>query len=111
MQESGCRQRLYPGLCDWERCAAAPGCGGLVASAKEARELRRELGEGFAIVTPGVRPAGTAAGDQARVVTADRRHCGRSHPSGRRTPNLEATDPAKAAAAIVAEIERAAAAD
>ena len=49
--------------------ARSAGCGGLVSSAKEVRELRRELGEGFAIVTPGVRPAGTAAADQARVVT------------------------------------------
>ena len=45
------------------------GCGGLVASAREARELRRELGDDFAIVTPGVRPAGTSADDQERVLT------------------------------------------
>jgi orotidine-5'-phosphate decarboxylase len=45
------------------------GIGGIVASAHEARSLRRNLGEGFAIVTPGVRPAGTDAEDQARVVT------------------------------------------
>ena len=49
--------------------ARSAGCGGLVASAHEARELRRELGEGFEIVTPGVRPAGAAVGDQARVLT------------------------------------------
>ena len=49
--------------------ARSAGCGGLVASAQEARELRRELGEGFEIVTPGVRPAGADLGDQARVVT------------------------------------------
>src|SRR5215469_5694568 len=49
--------------------ARSAGCGGLVSSAKEVAELRRELGEGFAIVTPGIRPAGSTAGDQARVVT------------------------------------------
>src|SRR5271169_998089 len=51
--------------------ARAAGCRGLVASAQEAQELRRKLGEGFAIVTPGIRPAGSAAGDQARVVTPE----------------------------------------
>ena len=83
------------------------GCGGLVASAKEAGELRRELGEGFAIVTPGVRPAGSAAGDQARVVTPrDAIAAGASHLVVGR-PIIEAADPAKAAAAIVNEIEAA----
>lgn len=87
--------------------ARSSGCGGLVASAKEAEELRRELGEGFAIVTPGVRPAGTSAGDQARVLTPQAAiAAGASHlVMGR--PILEAADPAKAAAAIVSEIEMA----
>jgi orotidine-5'-phosphate decarboxylase len=83
------------------------GCGGLVASAKEAGELRRELGEGFAIVTPGVRPAGSAAGDQARVVTPrDAIAAGASHLVVGR-PIIEAADPAEAAAAIVSEIKAA----
>jgi orotidine-5'-phosphate decarboxylase len=45
------------------------GCHGLVASAHEATSIRRSLGEGFPIVTPGVRFAGGDVGDQARVVT------------------------------------------
>jgi orotidine-5'-phosphate decarboxylase len=49
--------------------ARMAGCTGIVASAHEARSLRRNLGDGFAIVTPGVRPAGAEVGDQARVVT------------------------------------------
>jgi orotidine-5'-phosphate decarboxylase len=87
--------------------ARQAGCGGLVASAKEAGDLRRELGEGFAIVTPGVRPAGSATGDQARVVTPrDAIAAGASHLVVGR-PIIEAADPAKAAAAIVREIEAA----
>lgn len=87
--------------------ARQAGCGGLVASAKEAGELRRELGEGFAIVTPGVRPAGSAAGDQARVVTPrDAIAAGASYLVVGR-PIIEAPDPAKAAAAIVSEIDAA----
>ena len=85
------------------------GCGGLVASAKEVKELRRELGEGFAIVTPGVRPAGSAAGDQARVVTpADAVAAGSTYLVVGR-PILDAPDPAKAAADIISEIEMVAA--
>jgi orotidine-5'-phosphate decarboxylase len=83
------------------------GCGGLVASALEARELRRELGEGFPIVTPGVRPSGTAVGDQARVVTPhDAIAAGSTYlVIGR--PILDAPDQTKAADAIVREIEAA----
>lgn len=85
--------------------ARAAGCGGLVSSAKEVAELRRELGEGFAIVTPGIRPSGSVAGDQARVVTPrDAIAAGATYlVIGR--PILEAPDPAKAAAEIVREIE------
>lgn len=49
--------------------AHAAGVKGIVTSAHEAKSLRRNLGEGFPIVTPGIRPAGTDAGDQARIVT------------------------------------------
>ena len=87
--------------------ARQAGCGGLVASAKEAGDLRRELGEGFAIVTPGVRPAGSATGDQARVVTPrDAIAAGASHLVVGR-PIIEAADPAKAATEIIHEIEAA----
>jgi orotidine-5'-phosphate decarboxylase len=49
--------------------ALTSGCQGVVASAREAAELRSELGKHFLIVTPGVRPAGRDHGDQSRVVT------------------------------------------
>jgi orotidine-5'-phosphate decarboxylase len=43
------------------------GVDGLVASAAEAAMVRRTVGAGLILVTPGVRPAGAAAGDQKRV--------------------------------------------
>ena len=49
--------------------ALAAGCDGVVSSAHEVRNLRAKLGNEFLAVTPGVRPAGAAHGDQARVVT------------------------------------------
>ncbi len=49
--------------------AMVEGCHGFVASAQEAAALRRQFGDDFVIVTPGVRPSGAGHGDQARVVT------------------------------------------
>jgi orotidine-5'-phosphate decarboxylase len=80
------------------------GCQGIVTSAREARAVRAKLGEGFAIVTPGVRPAGTAVGDQVRVVTpAEAIAAGASHIVVGR-PITEAADPAAEARAILGQI-------
>ena len=49
--------------------AAVSGLDGVVCSALEAQDLRRERGDGFCLVTPGIRMAGDDAGDQRRVVT------------------------------------------
>jgi orotidine-5'-phosphate decarboxylase len=87
--------------------ARKAGCGGLVASAKEAPELRRELGNDFAIVTPGVRPAGSAPGDQARVLTPREAIAAGATYLVVGRPILEATDPSQAADALVREIEEA----
>ncbi len=45
------------------------GLDGVVCSALEAPVLRREMGTDFRLVTPGIRPAGSAAGDQTRILT------------------------------------------
>ena len=45
------------------------GLDGVVCSAQEARMLRETLGQDFALVTPGIRPAGSNADDQKRIVT------------------------------------------
>lgn len=51
------------------RLAHAQGLDGVVCSAHEAALLRRAFGAGFTLVTPGIRPEGAAAQDQARVMT------------------------------------------
>jgi len=84
--------------------ALANGCQGVVASAREASTLRAELGDKFAIVTPGVRPAGTHIGDQVRVVTpAEAVASGASYIVVGR-PITEAADPAAEARAILSQI-------
>ena len=51
------------------RLAQSQGLDGVVCSAQEAHALRHALGASFKLVTPGIRPAGSAAQDQARVMT------------------------------------------
>jgi orotidine-5'-phosphate decarboxylase len=51
------------------RLAQANGLDGVVCSAQEAAALRAACGPGFKLVTPGIRPAGSTAHDQARVMT------------------------------------------
>jgi orotidine-5'-phosphate decarboxylase len=84
--------------------ALSNGCKGVVASAQEAAALREEFGRNFAIVTPGVRPAGSGSQDQARVVTpAEAIGAGASHIVVGR-PITEAFDPAAEARAILGQI-------
>jgi orotidine-5'-phosphate decarboxylase len=89
-----------------ERAAQARDIGvdGLVCSAEEAAKVRGIVGASFALVTPGIRPAGAEAGDQKRIATpaaaiaagADYLVVGR--------PIIAAADLKAAAEAIVAEI-------
>lgn len=51
------------------RLAVGSGLDGVVCSARETALLRRELGQDFLLVTPGIRPAGDSAQDQKRVAT------------------------------------------
>ena len=51
------------------RIAKESGAEGVVCSALEAGQIKRECGESFATVTPGIRPAGSELDDQHRVMT------------------------------------------
>jgi len=51
------------------RLASESGLDGVVCSPQEVGLLKREIGQKFCLVTPGVRPAGAAIGDQQRVMT------------------------------------------
>ena len=106
LQEVGVSASLRDQVCRLGALAIRQGCAGVVASALEAPALRSELGRNFLIVTPGVRPAGSAKGDQARVVTpAEAIAAGSSHIVVGR-PITGAPDPAKAARQIVEEMSQ-----
>jgi orotidine-5'-phosphate decarboxylase len=80
------------------------GIDGLVCSAEEAPKLRDIAGPGMVLVTPGIRPAGGAAGDQKRIMTPARAiEAGADYLVVGR-PILEAGDPKEAAERIVSEI-------
>ena len=83
------------------------GFDGIIASGHEAATVRAAIRGDFLIVTPGIRPAGSAAGDQARVMTPEKAiRAGADYLVVGR-PITQADDPAKAASAIVEEIETA----
>lgn len=84
--------------------ARAAGMGGIVCSAEESAAVRAILGPDMAIVTPGIRPAGSDKGDQKRVMTpAEAIRAGSSHLVVAR-PIVKAPDPRAAARAILDEM-------
>ena len=89
------------------RAAVAAGADGVVCSPLEARRMRGELGERTLIVTPGIRPAGEEAADQARFSTPERAIRAGSDLIVVGRPITRAKEPARAAEAIVSEVERA----
>src|SRR5262245_21505056 len=80
------------------------GLDGTVASPNEIAAVRRSLGPGWVIVTPGVRPAGSAADDQSRIATPEAAARAGAHYLVVGRPITGAPDPAKAAAAVLAEM-------
>lgn len=84
--------------------ARIAGMGGIVCSAEESKAVRAIVGTDMAVVTPGIRPVGSDAGDQKRVVTpADALRAGSSHLVVGR-PIVKAPDPKAAAQAILDEM-------
>ncbi len=84
--------------------AQAAGIHGLILSAEETKAMRTLVGPDMLLVTPGIRPAGAAIGDQKRVMTpTEAIRAGADHLVVGR-PVTQAADPRAAAQAIVAEI-------
>jgi orotidine-5'-phosphate decarboxylase len=83
------------------------GVDGLVCSPEEAASLHKIVGHQMVLVTPGIRPAGTASGDQKRIMTPARAISAGADYLVVGRPVIEATDPKATAEAILAEIVQA----
>jgi orotidine-5'-phosphate decarboxylase len=86
------------------RLARESGLDGVVCSAQEAAALRAEHGPGFCLVTPGIRPAGSAKDDQQRIVTPVEAVRAGAHYLVIGRPITQATDPPAVLAAISQEL-------
>jgi orotidine-5'-phosphate decarboxylase len=89
------------------RQAQELGIDGLVCSPEEAASLRKIVGQRMQLVTPGIRPAGAATGDQKRSMTPGRAIAAGADYLVVGRPVMEAADPKAAADSIVAEIVQA----
>ena len=83
------------------------GVDGLVCSPEEAGSLRKIVGHQMNLVTPGIRPAGAASGDQKRIMTPGRAIAAGADYLVVGRPVVEAGDPRATAEAIQAEIAQA----
>lgn len=88
------------------RLAKEAGMSGVVASAEEAAAIRGACGEGFLIVTPGIRSAGAPLDDQKRVLSAAEAVAAGADYLVVGRPIRQATDPLQAARDLAEEIAR-----
>lgn len=106
LAQVGCPRGAAAQARDLAELAREAGCDGVVCSPREAAAMRALLGPDALVVTPGVRPVGEDAGDQARVATpAEALTAGASHlVIGR--PITGAADPAAAVQSIIEEVSQ-----
>jgi orotidine-5'-phosphate decarboxylase len=107
MEAAGYRHGIADLVATRARQAKAIGVDGLVCSPEEVTAVRAIVGNEMSLVTPGIRPAGSAVGDQKRIMTPARAiEAGADYLVVGR-PIINAADPKAAADAIQAEIAQA----
>jgi orotidine-5'-phosphate decarboxylase len=104
LREQGIAAKTQEMVLRRAQLAADAGFDGVVASPREAAAIREAMGAKLLIVTPGIRPSGAAAGDQARIATpAEAIQAGADYLVVGR-PITAAADPLASAMAIAEEI-------
>ncbi|HEX5509593.1 MAG TPA: orotidine-5'-phosphate decarboxylase [Pseudolabrys sp.] len=104
LQDAGYRLKVSELAAMRAQQARDIGVDGLVCSPEEAANLRAIAGDKMVLVTPGIRPAGSAAGDQKRIMTPAKAIAAGADYLVVGRPIVEAADPKAAAESIVAEI-------
>lgn len=107
LQESGSTWSISELVVARAKTASETGCYGVVASGQEPNAIRKAVGPQLVIVTPGVRPVGADAHDQARVTTPTQAIDQGSDYLVVGRPIRDADDPQAAAQRIVAEMQEA----
>ncbi|MEM9159298.1 MAG: orotidine-5'-phosphate decarboxylase [Verrucomicrobiota bacterium] len=105
LQELGIEEKASDRVISLAGLAQTAGMSGLICSTHEVAALREKFGDHFALVTPGIRPAGSDAADQKRIMTpAQAAQAGSTYIVVGR-PIHQAKDPAAAVASIRADLE------
>jgi orotidine-5'-phosphate decarboxylase len=107
MEDAGYRHTIADLVAIRARQAREIGVDGLVCSPEEVTAVRAIVGDAMSLVTPGIRPAGSATGDQKRIMTPARAIAAGADYLVIGRPIVEASDPKAAADAIQAEIAQA----
>lgn len=107
LSEIGMRGPAPDAVLRLARLALDSGVTGLVCSPIECELIRAELGDGPVLVTPGIRPSGSAEGDQKRLSTPSRAIAAGADVLVVGRPIRDAKDPKAAAEAVLREIEAA----
>ena len=105
MEEIGLSGDAPAGVARLASLAHSAGCDGVVSSPQEVAAIKAAHGNEFLAVSPGIRPAGAATDDQARVATAADAVLAGADVLVVGRPIMKAPDPVAAAAAIRAEME------
>ncbi len=104
LQELGINEKASERVLSLATLAQTAGMNGLVCSTHEVVALKEKFGSQFDLITPGIRPAGTDAGDQKRIMTpAKAAEAGSTYIVVGR-PIYQADDPAAVVSNIVADL-------